>query len=122
MVLPPGRRRRPLPELFFVLDPVVGVGVGRVDHFGDDLIVGLDDENGTRVFVFPAIVSSRKHSYQLTLREALETVHHTLMGPDYHVQIVLLEETLHPVRTELHDVPRLRWVAQVVGVNPQLAV
>lgn len=44
------------------------------------------------------------------------------MGSDYHVQIVLLQETLDPVRTEFHNVTSLRRVAQVVGVNTQLAV
>lgn len=122
-LVPPARWRGwSLLELFLILDPVVLVGVGGVDHLGDDFVVGLQDQDGPRVLVLPAVVGGRKDCYQRTPRESLETVHDALVGPDDHVQVVLGQEAFHPVWAELDDVARLGGVSEVIGVDAQLAV
>lgn len=72
--------------------------------------------------MLPAVVGGREDSDELSLGEPFEAVHHALMCPDDHTQVVLLQEALHPVRPELHDVARLGRVPQVVREDPQLAV
>lgn len=104
-MIPPARRRgRPFLELLLVFDPVVLVGVGRVDHFGDYFVVGLEDEDGSCVFVLPTVVSGREDSDQGPSCKSLESVHDALMGPDDHVEVVLGQEAFDSVRTKLDNV------------------
>lgn len=117
LVSPAGRSRRPPSQLLLVLDPVVLVSVGWVDHLRDDLVVRLEDQDGACVFVLSAVVSRGEDGYQGASCEALEAVHHALVGSDDHVQVIFGQEALHSVWAELHDVSGLGGIAQVVGVD-----
>lgn len=122
LVSPAGRSRRPPPQLLLILDPVVLVCVGGVNHLRDDLVVRFKDQNGTCVFVLSAVVSCGEDGYQGTSCEALEAVHHTLVGTNDHVKVIFSQEALHSVWAELDDVSSLRRIPQVVGVDAELAV
>lgn len=88
LVSPAGRSRWPLPQLLLVLDPVVLVGVGRVDHLRDYLVVSLKDQDGACIFMLSAVVSGGEDSDQRASCEALEAVHHALVGTDDHVEVI----------------------------------
>lgn len=69
-----------------------------------------------------AVVSCGEDGYQGASCEALKAVHHALVGTDDHVQVIFGQEALHSVWAELHDVSGLGRIAQVVGVDAELAV
>jgi hypothetical protein len=108
--------------LFLILDPVVLVGVGGIDHLGDDFVVGLQDQDGSSILMLPAVVSRRKHSDQRTPCESFKTVHDALVGSDDHIQVVLGQEAFDSVWSELDDVACLGGVSEVVSIYAQLAV
>jgi hypothetical protein len=122
LIPPAGRCGWPLLQLLFILNPVVLVGVGRIDHLGNNLVVRLQNQDGSGVLVLSAVVSSREHSDKSTSCESLESVHDTLVGPNDHVEVVLGKEALDSVGAELDDVSSLRWVSQVVCVYAKLTV
>lgn len=122
LVPPAGRSGRPPPQLLLILDPVVLIGVRRVDHLRDDLVVGLQDQDGACVLVLAAVVGRGEDGDEGASCEALEAVHHALVGTDDHVEVIFGQEALHPVWAELDDVSGLGGVAQVVCIDAQLAV
>lgn len=122
LVSPAGWGGWPLPQLLLILDPVVLVGVGGVDHLRDYLVVCLEDQDCACVLVLPAVVSSGEDGDQRTSCEALEAVHHALVGTDDHVQVIFSQETFDSIRAELNDVAGLRGIAEVIGVDAELAI
>lgn len=108
--------------MFLILYPIIFVGVGRVYHLGDDLVVGLEDQNGARVLVLATVVSGRKNCDQCSAREALEAVHYALVGANNHVEVVFGEEALDPVGAKLDDIASFRRIPQMVRIYSQLAV
>lgn len=90
--------------MLLILNPIVLIAVGRIDHLRNDLVVGLQNQNSSSVLVLSTIVSGREDSNKCAPSESLESIHHALMGTDDHVEVVLGEETLHSIRPEFNDV------------------
>ncbi len=109
-------------QLLLILNPVVRIRIWRVNQLRNNLIIRLHDQDRSCIFVLSAVVCCRKNRYQRSTRESLKPIHHAFVRSNDHAQIVLLQKLLHSVWTELHDVPRLWWISQMVWNDPQLTV
>lgn len=109
-------------QLFLVLNPIVGVSVGRVNKFWNYFVVCLHNKDSARVFVLPAVVCGWEHCDQWSACESFEPVHDAFMSTDYHAQIVLFEELLDSVRAELNYVAGLWRISQMIGDDTKLGV
>lgn len=90
--------------MLLILNPIVLIAVGRIDHLRNDLVVGLQNQNSSSVLVLSTIVSGREDSNECSPSESFESIHHALMGTDDHVEVVFSEEALHSIRPEFNDV------------------
>jgi len=106
---PPRRRGRSL--LRVVVEPVLLRVVEGVNHLGDQFVLFGDLQHGARVFVAAAVVRGRENREQLAGGEALEAVHDALVRAQDKPRLVVLQEQLDPIGTELDD------VASAVGVS-----
>jgi hypothetical protein len=92
--------------LLLILNPVVLIAIGGIDHFGNDLVICLQDQNSPSIFVLSAIVSSRKDGDECSSSKSFESIHHALMSTNDHVEIVLGEEAFYAIWPKFNDITR----------------
>lgn len=69
-----------------------------------------------------AVVSSGEDSEKLASSESFESIHHTLMSSQNEFSLVVVQELLHSIGSELHNVASSVRVTNEVRLNTQLLI
>lgn len=72
--------------------------------------------------MFATVVGGREDGDEGAACEPFETVHDALVGSDDEGEVVVAQEVLDSVRTELDDVASALWIADGVGMDASVSV
>lgn len=120
--MPSRRRGRSLICRLRVGDPIILRVVERVDHLRDQLVRLGDLQHGSGVLVSTAIISGGEYGEQAATGESFKSVHDAFVRPQNEADLVVLEECLDTIGTELDNVACAVRISDEVGLNAYFRV
>lgn len=100
------------------LEPLAAL-LARLNNFGGDHQLFLDNQEASVVVVHSAVVSARADCDALATGEAVHTVLTNLVSAQQNLQLIVLQELVDKVRAEQRHIVLLEGISNQVRVNAQ---
>ena len=68
------------------------------------------------------VVGGGKHSEKFPGRESFDAIHNTFMSSKNEISSIILEELMHAVRPELHNIASAVWIPDYIRLDATFQV